>query len=247
VGARAAEYPAAAHVFVSDVEANELTIAGGDGHHLARVRRLHAGEFVTAADGRGRWRPYVVAGSGAGRLRLDAAGDATAEPVLVPRVAVAFALTKGDKPESVVRAVTELGVDRILPVRSVRSATRRDSRRLVQRLRRVAREASAQCRRASLPEVGDVTPLLDVATAPGLVLADRGGGAPDHVPLPPDGEWVVLIGPEGGFDPRERAALGVPPRLAIGPNVLRAETAATAVVAALAPRRHSSGSDDHSS
>jgi 16S rRNA (uracil1498-N3)-methyltransferase len=55
--------------------------------------------------------------------------------------------------------------------------------------------------------------------------------------LPPDGEWVVAVGPEGGFDAEELRAFGPAPRLAVGPFVLRAETAAIAAAAALTTRR----------
>jgi 16S rRNA (uracil1498-N3)-methyltransferase len=57
------------------------------------------------------------------------------------------------------------------------------------------------------------------------------------LPLPPDGEWVVAVGPEGGFDRDELHAFGGAPRLAVGPFVLRAETAAIACAAALAGHR----------
>ena len=55
--------------------------------------------------------------------------------------------------------------------------------------------------------------------------------------LPDTNEWIVLVGPEGGFAPRELAALSVCPRVAIGPHVLRAVTAPAAVAAAVASLR----------
>ena len=55
--------------------------------------------------------------------------------------------------------------------------------------------------------------------------------------VPAGGEWVVAVGPEGGFDEAEQRGFGGAPRLAVGPFVLRAETAAIAAAAALAGRR----------
>ena len=65
-----------------------------------------------------------------------------------------------------------------------------------------------------------------------------GDGVPAHaLPEPAGGAWLVAVGPEGGFDDAELRAFGAAPRLAVGPFVLRAETAAIAVAAALAARR----------
>jgi RsmE family RNA methyltransferase len=77
----------------------------------------------------------------------------------------------------------------------------------------------------------------ELARFAGLVVA-----APDGVPAaalspPPDAEWVVAVGPEGGFDDDELRTFGGAPRLRVGPFVLRAETAAIAAAAALAGDR----------
>src|SRR5919109_151919 len=107
-----ADVPASAHLFVGSAAelSDTLEVGGEDGHHLARVLRLRKGETVTVADGSGAWRPYrIVDVAGAGVL-LQAAGTIQQEPALSPRLAVAFALTKGDKPELVVQKLTELGV-----------------------------------------------------------------------------------------------------------------------------------------
>lgn len=235
----AAAVPAAAHLFVDRLDA-ALDVSGEDGHHLARVLRLRTGETVTAADGTGRWRPYaVVAASGTG-VRLEACGDPRVEPELSPRLSVAFALTKGDKPELTVQKLTELGVERILPVLADRSVVRPTSERAGAahgRWRRVALQAACQCRRARLPEVAPLGPLADLAGHPGLVVAERGAPHPEALLTPPGGEVLVVIGPEGGFTGEEVAALRPWARVGLGPHVLRAETAALAVAAVLAAAR----------
>jgi len=240
----AAAAPAVAHVLVDRPLDDDLVVDGRDGHHLQRVRRLGAGECVTAGDGRGAWRLYRVASAGRGRLELRADSEASIEPALAPPLAVAFALTKGQKPESVVARLTELGVDRIVPFSARRSVVRwKDARTepALERLRRVAREAAMQCRRARLPEVGAPARLDELARHPGLVLADREGEGPEAVPDPgPDG-WLLLVGPEGGLDPAERQDLDGAPRLGLGPHVLRSETAAVAAAAALTVRRRAQG------
>jgi 16S rRNA (uracil1498-N3)-methyltransferase len=233
----AAGTDAVAHVLVDDVDANEITVAGDDGHHLERVRRLRADDVVTAADGRGTWRTCRVKAAGDGRVVLAPEGPLTIEPLLVPGLTVAFAPAKGDHAATVVHQLVELGVDRVVPVMLARSVVRWDGARLeraLDRLRRVAREAAMQSRRARLPEVAAPEPLEELAARPGLVVADPGGGPPGSLPPPAMGGWVVLVGPEGGLDPAERHLVAAAPRLGVGPHVLRAVTAPVAAAAALA-------------
>ncbi len=243
-----ARVAATAHVFAVRLD-DRITVGGDDGHHLQRARRVRAGEHVTVADGYGRWRAYTVVRSDAGTVELDAVTLVTHEPPFEPRLTVACSLTKGHKPELATQKLTELGVDRIILVEAVRSVVHWDDAKVSSaftRLERVAREAAMQSRRARIPVVdGPVAP-AELARFAGLVVA-----APDGVPaaelaIPPGGEWVVAVGPEGGFDDDELHAFGAVPRLAVGPFVLRAETAAIAAAAALAGRRatSSSGRDD---
>lgn len=244
---------AVAHVFVEMLD-ETVYVGGEDGHHLQRVRRLRAGEKVTAADGTGRWRQYVVARSAQGHVALTADDVIWREPAVTPGLAVAFALSKGPKPETVVSGLTELGVDRIVPFRSARSVVRWEGDRIppaMARLRRVAREAAMQCRRARLPEVAEPVDLATVVAHPAVVVGDTAGVPVSELVAPDGGEWLAVVGPEGGLDAAERDRLASGPgavRLAVGPYVLRTETAAVAVAAVLTARRTSGakpGEEDH--
>jgi 16S rRNA (uracil1498-N3)-methyltransferase len=235
----AARYAATAHVFAERLD-DRITIDGDDGHHLQRARRVRVGEAVTVADGHGRWRAYSVVESAAGAVVLEATTLVGREPPLIPRLTVACSLTKGQKPELAVQKLTELGTDRIMLVEAARSVVHWDDDKVAAactRLERVAREAAMQSRRARVPVLdGPVAP-AELGRLAGLVVA-----APEGVPAvdlsdPPGGEWIVAVGPEGGFDDEELRCFGAAPRLAIGPFVLRAETAAIAAAAALAGRR----------
>jgi 16S rRNA (uracil1498-N3)-methyltransferase len=235
VAARAA---AAAQVFVEDPSRPELT--DDDQHHLVRVLRLRVGEVVVASDGRGRWRPCRLGdpagGSQLGRWPwLEADGPVLAEDAPTPQLTVAFAPVKGDRPEWVVQKLTELGIDRIVPLLTARSVVRWDGDRgdrAVARLRRVAREAAAQCRRVWLPAVTEVRTVADLArsTRDGTAALTRLGGDP---PVP--GTTVLAVGPEGGWAPEE-LDLGLP-EVGLGPFVLRSETAAVAAGSILAALR----------
>ena len=222
---------------------DDLRLDGDAGHHLGRVRRLRGGEIVTVADGAGAWRCYVVASAAGGVLALAADGVVHREPVLTPGLTVACAVGKGHKPEAVVADLTELGVDRIVLVASARSVVRWDAAReasAAARFARIAREAAGQCRRARLPEIVVGATLADLPAFGTVVVGAPDGTAPAALADPgPDG-WCAVVGAEGGLTADEIAGLLATPgasSVAVGPHVLRTETAAVAVAAVLAGRR----------
>lgn len=232
----AASADAVAHAFVA-VLSDRVQVHGDDGHHLQRVRRLRAGEHMTLADGSGRWRRYEITAAARGSIVVDARGDVEVEPDLTPRVAVALALTKGGF-DTVAARLTEIGVHRIEPLAAQRCVVRWEpvrAKAAVDRLRAVVREAAAQSRRARVPEIADLVSVAALAGRRDVVLADRDGVPVSELPEPATGEWTVVIGPEGGLAPEERALFDAP-RLAVGPYVLRAETAPIAASAALIGR-----------
>ena len=204
---------AVAHVLVDDVD--EPVLTSDARHHLERVRRLRAGAVLTVTDGRGQWRSCRL---GDGRLEPDGPVEAVARPD--PPITIAFALTKGEKPELVIQKLTELGVDRIVPFRAARSVVRWDDRRAAantERWRAIARAALEQSHGCWLPEIADVADLDDLVRL-GAVRADRHGSAPSLA------RSVVAVGPEGGWTDTERERL--PDAIGLGSQVLRAETAA---------------------
>ena len=223
---------ARAFAFVGDLEAPELD--ADDRHHLERVLRLRPGDELTVSNGAGAWRRCRYGPAGAALSVAGAvAGEIATEAAPLPAIAVAFALTKGERPEWTVQKLTELGIDRIAPFAGDRSVVRWDGDETLAiklgRLRRVARQAAMQSRRAWLPVVEDLTTFTGLADRPGAAMTDRQGE-------PPSLSWpVVLVGPEGGWSPDEEGR-GLP-RVGLGPQVLRAETAAVAAGAVLAVLR----------
>ncbi|HEV3264645.1 MAG TPA: RsmE family RNA methyltransferase [Acidimicrobiales bacterium] len=222
---------AAAMVFVPDLDAPRLDTESA--HHLVDVLRLRPGELVVAADGSGSWVPCRVtsaAAKGDGRRRdpsalLELDGSVQVTPETRPHLTVAFAPVKGDRPEWVVQKLTELGIDRIVPIATRRSVVHWEgerANRARERLSRVAREASSQCRRTRLPEIGPISSLDGLAAQHGGTPSlAHPGGPPPSLDRP-----VIAIGPEGGWDEDELG--GGLPTVGLGPTVLRAETAAIA-------------------
>ena len=223
---------AAAHVFVGRLDQPELELDEADAHHLTRALRLRPGEAVTASDGCGRWRLCRITAATVARSVLEAEGAVHFEPRGVPVLTVGFVPVKGSRPEWTVQKLTELGVDRIVPLLAARSVVRWEGERAdrqVERWRRIAREAAGQSRRVWLPDLTDLSDFDAAATLPGAALAEFGGDAPDLA------HPTVLIGPEGGWTAGERSA-GLA-RVGLGPTVLRAETAALAAASLLAALR----------
>jgi len=209
-----------AHAFVADLDAPELDER--DRHHLERVLRLRAGDELTVSDGRGRWRLCRLGPA------LDPLGPIAADSAPEPEITVAFALVKGDRIEWIVQKLTEIGVDRIIPLVADRCVVKWDGSkagRNHERLTLVARDAAMQSRRTWLPTVESLAGVAEVVTRPGAVLAER-HGRPPSLARP-----VVLIGPEGGWSDAERATTDA--HLTLGPTVLRSETAAIVAGTAL--------------
>ncbi len=211
------------HVLVADVDAPVL--AGDDRHHLERALRLRSGDPLTVGDGAGRWRPCRF-----GDL-VEPVGDVVEVAAPGPVVAVGFAVLKGGRSETIVQKLTELGVDRIVPFVADRSVVQWDeakSARQVQRWRRVAREAVMQCRRLWMPEVEPVRAFGDLDLGKAVLAVSEGRTLAAS-------ENFVLVGPEGGWDDAELAA--VDRHVCLGPHIMRAETAAIMAGAVLGARR----------
>jgi 16S rRNA (uracil1498-N3)-methyltransferase len=205
----------------------------GIAHQLTRVLRLRDGDEISLLDGIG----------GEARCRLEA-GDcvvlerriATGEPT--HQLTVWQALLKGDHLEPVIRHGTELGIARFGLFVSERCIVREMSPRKLERLRAVAPEAAEQSERGIVPPVAAPISFAEALTAaaPGSVLLFERHDEKrlTEMEAPPS----VFIGPEGGFSPveveaAERAGLAI---AGLGPRILRSETVAVAVAAAILSR-----------
>lgn len=227
-----------------DLTAGVMTLTGPEGHHAAAVRRLRAGERADVSDGAGRIAEGVVTGVGKDSVTLGIV-TVHAVPAPQPRLAVAQALPKGDRGELAVELMTEIGVDTVVPWAAERSVTRWQAERgakALARWRATAREAAKQSRRAWLPEVTDLAGTAAVAkraaTGYAIVLEADAKAKLHELELPDTAEILLLVGPEGGISPAERAVLqdagAVEARL--GPTVLRTSTAGAAAAAILLTR-----------
>lgn len=202
-------------------------------HYLGNVMRLPVGAPVALFNGRdGEWRATL---DEVGRKRAVAVADALSAPqVNPPDLWLLFAPIKKARTDFIVEKATEMGAARILPVQTDFTNSERVR---VDRLQAHAIEAAEQCGGTFVPSVEEPAKLsallADWPADRALWWADEGAAGmalADPAPAPA----AILIGPEGGFSPAERARLAALPftrRVSLGPRILRADTAAVAALA----------------
>jgi 16S rRNA (uracil1498-N3)-methyltransferase len=224
------------------IEGDSVTLAGAEAHHLAVVLRRRPGDVVRLFDGSGGEFEARLVTVRRDEVRLDVLAHQSIDRELPGQLVLAAALPKGDRQRWLVEKAVELGVHQLVPLRTERSVSHPRAAG-IERLRRAVVEASKQCGRNVLMQLGpptEWTAFLARATSKGLSwLADPSAPPIDRIsavrsPLScPPTQITVAIGPEGGFTDEERfAALQAGwTSYGLGPRVLRVETAALAFCA----------------
>ena len=218
----------------------EVRLKPEDAKHAAQVLRMQRDEeFYAIDEGGSRFLAELceVSKEGCTALLREALPDNEAEL----RVTVYQGLPKADKLELVVQKLTELGAARLVPVKMERSVVKlndKDGQKKQERLQKIAREASKQCKRGGCLEVAapqSWKQLRDQMAAHDLVLVPwedaRGFGLKAAREAFPEAKDIgIVIGPEGGMSENEVRALEElgAKQITLGPRILRTETAAIA-------------------
>ncbi len=212
-----------------------VTLEGPQAHYLAKVMRTGAGDAVILCDDiTGEWTARVASVS---KREVALVPETRTRPrEEVPDFTLLPALLKKDRFDLVLEKATELGVRRIQPVLTRRCVADKLN---LERARAIVTEAAEQCARTALPELS--APVKLDALLRGfpedrtLFFADEAGGDPAAAAFAAHtGPAALLIGPEGGFDEAERAAIRALPQaraISLGQRILRGETAAIAGMA----------------
>lgn len=217
----------------------ELALPETAARHVARVLRLGVGSPVTLFDGSGGEYAARLTLVERREVRIEVGAHADREVELPLRVTLAQAVSRGDRMDLTIQKAVELGVSRIVPLRTARSAPLPDGPRLARRLdhwRGVVASACEQSGRNRLPEIGAIQTFTNWLEAgghgTGLVL-DPAEGTPLYAMAPPAGAVTLLVGAEGGLSTSELEATRAAGfrALRLGPRVLRTETAALATLA----------------
>lgn len=214
-------------------------LRGETAEHLRRVLRAGRGQLYELSDGEHVWLARVEAFS-KGTVEFTLVEELPAVRRHAP-VHLLASVFKFDRFEWMIEKATELGVERITPVVSLRSEKGLDTAAEKRRARweKIAREAGQQSRRLRPPEIGAVIQFKEAlhTQAEIRLFLDEAEEAPPilSVLTNPSAPAALLCGPEGGWDPREREAAQHASwqRVSLGPLILRAETAALACLAIL--------------
>lgn len=207
-------------------------IDGPAAHYLLGVMRQRPGDPLLLFDNRsGEWLATIA---DAGKRSLTVRIERRMRPREdVPDLWLCFAPVKKARLDWIIEKATELGVAKLQPVITERTIVERVKR---ERIEAQIIEACEQCGRTALPELAEPVKLPQLLKSwpagRALLFADEEGGAPlasIDAPAPA----AILTGPEGGFTARERDLLlahAFVDRVALGPRILRAETAAIAAI-----------------
>ena len=218
-------------------KAAAVVLGDGQTHYLLHVMRARIGDRLRLFNGRdGEWRARIAEISKrACRLECE---TQTAPQREVPDLWLVFAPIKRTPADYLAQKATELGVRVLQPVTTRRTIVGRVN---TGRMRANVIEAAEQSGRVSVPEVREPATLEKLLMHwPGdrrILFCDEAGDVPpiaDALRNAPTGPWAIFTGPEGGFDPRERAALRALPdvtSVSLGTRILRADTAALAALA----------------
>ena len=221
---------------------DEVALEPADLRHVALVLRLRAGDCVTLVADGSLWAAELTTidrNSASARI-LRAAAERSGE--LPVEVTVLQALPKGAKFDEVVEKCVELGARRIVPVIVARSVGGADDRK-VTRWRRIARSAAQQSQRLLVPVVEDALPWLQAIRRHPNALVACADAKPHSLAEAArrrgdDAALAIAVGPEGGFTQDELTAArdAGADLVSLGPSILRTETAAAALLSAIASR-----------
>lgn len=220
----------------------ELPLPSAASEHATRVLRLRAGDALVLFNGDGHdySAQLLDAARGGARVRITARGaPAAAESPLA--LTLVQGIARGEKMDWILQKATELGVACIAPVLTARTEVRLHAERGEKRMahwRGVIASACEQCGRARLPQLLPPQPLAAWLSAaqPGIPLFTLDPHAQTRMrDLPTLSAAQLVIGPEGGLDATDLLLLRAAGAqdLALGPRVLRTETAGMAALAML--------------
>ncbi len=225
--------------FFVDKIAEETSLCGDEFRHARNVLRLSEGDEVTLLDGSGKEYAAVVSRVTKSEMTLHVVGVRASDREPAREYCLFIGALKGDKTELVVQKAVELGASRIVVFSSRYSAAYMSDNKL-ERLRKVSHEAAKQCLRAVAPPVDfapDFPSALRLAEGYTTKLFACEFLTENEAPMSEiEGSCAVMVGSEGGFCEEEFSAAKEAGfhGITLGKRILRAETAAIAVLALIA-------------
>jgi 16S rRNA (uracil1498-N3)-methyltransferase len=220
-------------------QGSTVTLPPDTASHLARVLRARSGDELILFNGDGREFSGAIEAVRGSRVSASVGESRPVDRESPLAITLVQCVPRGDRMDFIVQKATELGVARIVPVLSQRSVVRVDKGQAESKAshwRAVAVSACEQCGRNRLPAIEAAQPLLDylgkpAPRTPRLVFEPQ-STAPSHEGLNGAAALEIAIGPEGGFTSGELEAFRVTGfcQTALGPRILRSQTASIAAV-----------------
>jgi len=216
-----------------------IELDDGEARHLRDVLRLSVGDEISVFDGFGNEMQATVDSIEKRSVRVSVGKQIRpSSPESPLRLTVASAVLPGDKYDLIVQKMVELGAIRFVPIVTVRTeVSLKAATQRLERWRRIAFEASKQCGRAFVMQVGEIALLETVLDGKNAFLFSERDGTefPEEAE---SSDLTVVFGPKGGWDDEELEAaeeLGAT-IITFGGRILRAETAAIGITAILQNR-----------
>ncbi len=228
------------HIAPEMVQSATPEIRGSDAGHICRVLRLSAGDAVELFDGTGNGYRARIMSVSPGRVRFHVEETFALLCESPVHICLAQGILKDRKMDDLIRQLTELGIRRWVPFYAARSVPVPAKKGLGTRLKRwekIATEAVKQCRRGRIPHitpVNDFDAMLAMSAGNDLKILFWEGASQafdtSGTTAPKPQKIMLVVGPEGGFDPGEvkRAQEHGFLTTGLGPRILRAETATLA-------------------
>jgi 16S rRNA (uracil1498-N3)-methyltransferase len=222
---------------------DEPVITGDDAGHIRNVLRLKPGDMIELIDGTGLECDARIVRMSAGKVEVSILGRRFSESRPTPRLIIAQALLKDNKPDTIIRQITEMGIHEWIPFAAHRSIPVLNAEKISARMNRwqkIAIEALKQCRRSDLLQISGLM-TYDAMLAYSqhceiklIFWEDESPSQPFELPDANAGSVqsvIAIIGPEGGFTPDEIAAARACgyTTVSLGPRILKADTATLAV------------------
>ena len=224
-------------------EFGEFVLPEAAAHHAEKVLRMSVGDELVLFDGGGAEHGARLVALGK-RVRVEMLGRSSPQRESPLELVLVQALAAADKMDWVIQKAVELGVARIIPLAAERCVLKLSEERAEKRQRHwlhIIVSACEQSGRNCLPTLDAVSPLPQyLERSAGIRRLLLAPGAPGRLATlgPFDGPVHLLVGPEGGWSPRELAMFSAAgcSAIGLGPRVLRTETAGLAALAALQAR-----------
>ena len=213
---------------------DKLILGESDIHHIKNVMRMKIGESIEVVYDN---KLYICKINSIDPIELNIENIVSEENKLNLDITIAVALVKEQKMDLILQKLTELGVNRIIPVSMERSIVRLDDAKFSKKKVRweaICKEASEQCKRTNVPVIENVMSIKELSKTEAdyrLVASTKEKGKMFNYYLQNMNNYakiIMVIGPEGGISDREENYLidsGFEP-VSFGSLIFRVETAA---------------------